>query len=348
MRAGKKGLKVELLSSLIYGGCRVKSKKSLLAFIMLPALAISVLFFDFPAVLKKQPEPPPPPARQAREAAGFFKLEVKPPPVVRLSADATPLGDYFAVRVENLDGDGQIVAVAGYSGRPVRFFYYQDAWQALIPVSYNTKPGDYLLRLHIFRDGWLILEETMPLTVAKKAFTTQYLTVTPSQQAIRTDGRLAEDIKKLTAARSDTSSVPLWQEDFLKPVQGRITTGFGLTRYVNNANPSRHSGLDIGAPAGTPVKAANSGRVTLTGLLHSPGNTVIIDHGLNLFSCYYHLEKILVSEGDLVERGRIIGTVGSTGFSTGPHLHWTMSIGTTAINPWLILEVNPLSLLEAH
>ncbi len=321
------------------------TKKSFFAFLLLLALAVPVYRSNTPSGTGNVPQPPAPPARRAWEATGYFTLEAKPHPVIRLSAAEIPLGDFFAVRVDNLDETGEIVAVAGHSGKPVRFYWHGGAWQTLVPVSYNAKPGDYFIRMHIFRDGWLLAEETVPLTVAGKEFKTQYLTVTPSQQAVRTDDRLAQDIKKLTAARSATFPSPLWQEDFLMPVQGRITTEFGLTRYVNNANPSRHSGLDIGGvPAGTPVKATNSGRVTLSGPLHSPGNTVIIDHGLNLFSCYYHLEKILVSEGNMVERGQVIGTVGSTGFSTGPHLHWTMSIGTTAINPWLILENNPLNL----
>jgi murein DD-endopeptidase MepM/ murein hydrolase activator NlpD len=115
---------------------------------------------------------------------------------------------------------------------------------------------------------------------------------------------------------------------------------------VNNAETSRHSGLDIAAPKGTAIQAANKGKVTLAKSLHVLGNTIIIDHGLNLFSAYAHLDQLLVTEGEIVEKGQLIGKIGSTGFSTGPHLHWTLSVGSTFVNPWLFLDNDPLALLE--
>ncbi|MBS4023354.1 MAG: M23 family metallopeptidase [Dethiobacter sp.] len=217
---------------------------------------------------------------------------------------------------------------------------------AFIPVSYNLKPDIYSISLRIFRDDLLLQDENIPLTVIPKQFVTQYLKVTAAQNAIRTSDRQYDDWAAFARGRAVTAPIPLWEEDFIMPVAGKITTEFGLTRYVNNANPTRHSGLDIAAPKGTPVKATNSGRVTLAQSLYVPGNTVIIDHGLNILSNYYHLDKIYVKEGDEVKKGDIIGAVGSTGFSTGPHLHWTMTVGTVSVSPWQILEKNPLELLN--
>ncbi|MCR4442287.1 MAG: M23 family metallopeptidase [Peptococcaceae bacterium] len=127
------------------------------------------------------------------------------------------------------------------------------------------------------------------------------------------------------------------------PVEGKITTEFGLIRYINNVESGRHSGLDIAAGRGTPVKAANSGTINLARKLNVTGNTVIIDHGLKLYSTYCHMDKILVKEGEEVKKGQVIGQVGSTGFSTGPHLHWNISIGSTFVNPWLFLDKDPLT-----
>jgi len=108
--------------------------------------------------------------------------------------------------------------------------------------------------------------------------------------------------------------------------------------FINNKVSGYHSGIDFGVPIGTPVKAANSGRVILSMTLTSTGNTIIIDHGYNLFSSYAHLDSLGVDVGDIVESGQLIGRSGNTGFTTGPHLHFTMSIGNTFINPMLLME----------
>jgi murein DD-endopeptidase MepM/ murein hydrolase activator NlpD len=124
------------------------------------------------------------------------------------------------------------------------------------------------------------------------------------------------------------------------PVEGKLTTDFAEIRYVNDElSSSRHSGIDLAAPRGTDIKAPNNGKVTLAmnGLL-STGNTLVIDHGMGLFTSYYHLDSISVKEGDVVEKGSIVGKVGSTGFSTGPHLHYAVSIYNTYVNTYQILN----------
>jgi murein DD-endopeptidase MepM/ murein hydrolase activator NlpD len=118
---------------------------------------------------------------------------------------------------------------------------------------------------------------------------------------------------------------------------------------VNDAPTSfRHSGLDIAAPTGTPIVATNNGRVTLSMDLILTGNTIVIDHGQGLFSVYYHMHERFVEEGHLVERGETIGTVGSTGFSTGPHLHFTMSYYRHNLEPGYFLVGEPITFENAH
>jgi murein DD-endopeptidase MepM/ murein hydrolase activator NlpD len=271
---------------------------------------------------------------------------IKPaPPQVHLPSAIVAPGDFFAIYIENTTLQDEIFYSSKINSRPFKFYPHGDGFAAFIPVSYTVKPGEYDINIKLFRDDWLMWEDDTSLTVIPKEFAKQYLKVTASQDAIRTSDKRFDDYAELARGRSVTSPAPLWQDAFLMPVQGRITTEWGLIRYVNNANPTRHSGLDIAAPAGTPIKATNNGRVTLAKSLYSPGNTVIIDHGLNLFSNHYHLDKIFVKEGDTVKKGDVIGTVGSTGFSTGPHLHWTITIGYVSVNPWQLLAINPLELL---
>ncbi len=269
------------------------------------------------------------------------------PPSISFSDTSVAPGDYFAIIVTGMAVFDEILATSKFSASPLKFFPYGEGLAALIPVSYTVVPGEYPVTIEILRAGWhLYYTEKVMLEVVPKDFEKQYLTVTAAQNAIRTSDRQYNDWAELARGRSVTSPVPLWEEDFIIPVEGRISTEFGLIRYVNNANPTRHSGLDIAAPAGTPIKATNNGRVTLAQSLYVPGNTVLIDHGLNVFSNHYHLDEIFVQEGDTVKKGDIIGTVGSTGFSTGPHLHWTITIGTMSVNPWQLTAENPLTLLQ--
>lgn len=129
-------------------------------------------------------------------------------------------------------------------------------------------------------------------------------------------------------SRSNSKRVdrPLWSDAFLLPVDGSLTSAFGFQRIVNGVPGERHSGIDLAAETGTPVLAANSGKVLFADFVALTGNTVCIEHGLGLKSWYYHMNSLNVTEGETVGRGQQIGSVGSTGFSTGPHLHFAISV----------------------
>jgi len=102
---------------------------------------------------------------------------------------------------------------------------------------------------------------------------------------------------------------------------------------------SIHAGVDIAIASGQPIKAANDGRVVLASNLYFSGNTVIIDHGLGLYTVYCHMSKLLVKRGSVVSRGQVVGLAGSTGLSTGPHLHWAAKINEARVDPLALLEI---------
>ncbi|MCW8972726.1 MAG: M23 family metallopeptidase, partial [Gammaproteobacteria bacterium] len=135
--------------------------------------------------------------------------------------------------------------------------------------------------------------------------------------------------------------------DFLLPVSGRLSGTFGKKRFFNGQPRRPHSGLDIAAPTGTPVKAPTAGKVIETGNYFFNGNTVFIDHGEGLVTMFCHLDSIDVKVGQAVNRGDVVARVGATGRVTGPHLHWTVSMNNTRVDPGLFLSLETIAMLDA-
>jgi len=132
---------------------------------------------------------------------------------------------------------------------------------------------------------------------------------------------------------------PRWLGDgaFIQPNEGKVFPNFGQRRIYNDAPRSTHAGVDIAAPQGDPIRAANAGKVVLASHLYLSGNAVIIDHGLGVFSFYGHMSKLLVKRGQAVGKGDIIGKCGTTGRSTGPHLHWAVRVFDSRVDPFSLL-----------
>ena len=127
-------------------------------------------------------------------------------------------------------------------------------------------------------------------------------------------------------------------EGFMQPLEGIVTSLFGHRRFFNGKPRRPHSGLDIAADEGTPIYAAGDAEVTLADELYFNGKTVFLDHGQGLITMYCHLSEYLVEEGDNVAKGQSIGLVGATGRATGPHLHWTVSLNGTRVDPQIFMS----------
>ena len=154
--------------------------------------------------------------------------------------------------------------------------------------------------------------------------------------------RIRREQARVAAARERDDDRSDFARPFAWPVQGRISGRFGNQRVYNGKPGSAHSGMDIAAPTGTPVKAPAAGVVTFADPdLYLTGGTILLDHGFGISSNFLHLSRIDVKVGDRIEQGQTIGAVGSTGRSTGPHLHWGMNWFDTRIDPLLVLERKP-------
>lgn len=150
--------------------------------------------------------------------------------------------------------------------------------------------------------------------------------------------RIARENGQIVAARRGDSSNDDFGQTFIWPVQGRISGRFGNQRIYNGTPKSPHSGMDIAAGAGTPIRAPAGGRITLSEKdFYLTGGTVMIDHGHGVSSNFLHMSRLDVKVGDVVKQGDVIGAVGSTGRSTGPHLHWGMTWFDVKIDPLLVL-----------
>lgn len=210
---------------------------------------------------------------------------------------------------------------------------------ALIPINYWTESGNYEITITSDKTNEVIV---IPIIIKKKDFSVQYLYIDKKiEQETKNEESYEEYALYMNPAREISRDVKYFDGLFIQPVEGRISTEYGMYRYVNDSMTSyRHSGIDIAIDEGTPVKAANSGYVNLSRFLTLTGNTVVIDHGLGIFSVYFHMNSLGVEKDQFVSKGDVIGTVGSTGFSTGPHLHWTMSYYKMNLNPYFFIEKN--------
>ncbi|HZX22780.1 MAG TPA: peptidoglycan DD-metalloendopeptidase family protein [Woeseiaceae bacterium] len=210
-------------------------------------------------------------------------------------------------------------------------------WVAIAGIPLDREPGTATLSIET-ADG----ERTeVAFEIGAADYATQHLTV-PNRRHVTPDPADLERIGRergiIDAALGRFSESREPELAFEAPVPGRRSSSFGLRRFFNDQPRSPHKGMDIAAPKGTPIGNPLPGRVVATGDYFFNGNTVIVDHGQGLVTLYCHLERINVEEGQELEAGDQLGTVGATGRVTGPHLHWGVYLNATAVDPALFLR----------
>jgi len=214
-------------------------------------------------------------------------------------------------------------------------------WQGLAPIDLSARPGRLMLHLRATASDGRELVRDYPIVVAPRSFPTRRISV-QAKFAEPPAGELARIERERLAAETIFASVPgerLWTAPFIVPVPGKATSSFGRRSIVNGQPRSPHSGTDFQAASGTPVLAPNRGRVALAADHYFPGRTIILDHGAGVYSYLAHLSEIGVAEGEMVERGQEIARSGATGRVTGPHLHWTMRLGSARVDPLSVVAV---------
>jgi murein DD-endopeptidase MepM/ murein hydrolase activator NlpD len=214
-------------------------------------------------------------------------------------------------------------------------------WTGLIGIDLDTRPGEYIVRLQGDGDDGKSVTGEDRLTIAAKEFPTRRLTV--DERFVKPPAEVLERIKKeaerVRAVLDSVTPERLWRGLFYAPVPGPPISSFGKRSVYNGQPRSAHAGTDFRGATGTPVQAPNAGRVTLAASLYYSGNTVILDHGLGLYSYFGHLSSISVKEGTKVEGGELIGKVGATGLVTGPHLHYSVRVAGSRVDPMSLLSL---------
>jgi murein DD-endopeptidase MepM/ murein hydrolase activator NlpD len=218
---------------------------------------------------------------------------------------------------------------------PVHSKANSGTWQALVGIDLETKPGLYALTGTAVLPSARSINLEKSIRVLPKRFPVQRITVDEKYVTLDPEDakRAAEESQKLGALWKTITPNKLWQGQFLHPVNTTLTSGFGRRRIVNDQPRSPHSGVDLKASAGTPIRAANVGNVVLAEDLFFSGNTVVLDHGLGLYTYYAHCSRMLVKTGETVKKGQLIAEVGASGRVTGPHLHWACRLSQARVNP---------------
>jgi hypothetical protein len=264
---------------------------------------------------------------------------------LRVSADEAKQGSLLTLEVASATGIAEIKGE--WDGSEVQFWQGGDGERqkrrAFIGVDLEKPPGKYELRVNGKLSDGMALNCAAEVEVTVGNFATESLHVSP--QYVEPNPEQIERAKaesaRLGAIFASVTPEKLWAGKFRLPLKGVHKSGnFGKRRVLNGNPGSPHRGVDFPASAGTPVHATQRGRIVLAEELYFSGNTVLMDHGLGIYTLYGHLSSLHVKAGDMVEAGAVLGKVGTTGRSTGPHLHWGLTVNGAKVNA---LDITKLS-----
>ena len=248
-------------------------------------------------------------------------------------------GEVVQITLTGLEDGSEVKGL--WQSQPLEFFEVKEKeYRSLLGIDFRLTPGTYPLEVEVDSPKNSPTTYRTSIEVAKKEFGEQSLTlpenmVTLDAKTLKRVRKEAAEFKKLWDVHTPKK---YWYGNFVLPLPGKLSTPFGLGRILNGEPRSPHSGVDLRAKLGEPVRAANHGRIVLVGDFFFHGKAVVIDHGWGLYTMYFHLSKVKVSEGDLVGKGYVIGLAGSTGRATGPHLHWGVRLEGARVDPFALMR----------
>ncbi len=212
-------------------------------------------------------------------------------------------------------------------------------YEGFIAVDLGQKPGSYDLSLISNSSG---KTTRVMIKIHAKDYGVRNLTLPAGQVDLSPENQARVNKEKaiIDWLWKKAETPVIFKSPFIMPLESEVIGPFGRRSVINGKSRSPHTGVDMRGKRGVPVKAANDGRVVFTGDHFFTGNSVIIDHGAGIFSMYFHLDKINVNNNTIISRGEVLGTVGSTGRSTGPHLHWGVRVNNMRVDPINFVKVS--------
>lgn len=254
------------------------------------------------------------------------------------------VGDPAILRVHGTEGGASVEGSVG--GRPITFFRDAQGHAALVGFDLELRAGHEPWLVEVREAGRDSRHARGTVHVLGRNFPVQRLTLPGAMVELdpTTEARALAERDVLRTLYRTLTPERLWQAAFVRPIAGNEPgSGFGARRILNGQPRAPHSGTDYAAPRGTPVVATNDGRVALVGDYFFQGRLVVLDHGLGLYTLYFHLDEVRVEGEERVVRGQPLGTVGSTGRATGPHLHFAAQVGAARVDPERLLKMGGLA-----
>ncbi|HTN70388.1 MAG TPA: M23 family metallopeptidase [Methylomirabilota bacterium] len=235
-----------------------------------------------------------------------------------------------------------LTALEGHLGKNRILFYPADGknYAALVGIDLEAMPAIVNIVVKGTSKGGRRRDIQIPIKIKTKSFQHESFAVAPEFDDLGPDvlERIRQEQQQLDQVFATFTPERLWERPFISPVAAAITSPFGYRRVINGMPRAPHTGVDLRAPLGTEVLAANHGRVALIGDFFFSGKSLVLDHGGGLYTMYFHLSEFKVEEGADVHKGDIIGLSGMTGRVTGPHLHWGARIGGARVDPFELIE----------
>jgi len=259
----------------------------------------------------------------------------------RHGADGQLSGKQGQVLLVNVPVKGRPTDVVGrFLERRVPFFDNGSGAVGLLGIDLQDAPGTHELSIEL-TDAQGTRRLSYNVLVMKEKYPVQHLTLPKDKVDLDEESllRVKAEQEQVKAALAEVSPERYWGEGFVEPVHGTVSGAFGRVRVINGQARNPHNGEDIAAPLGADVLAMNDGVARLTVDHFFSGKGVFVDHGLGLYSMYFHLSDITVQDGERVKRGQVIGKVGASGRATGPHLHWGVRLNGARVNPYSLLAL---------
>lgn len=256
-----------------------------------------------------------------------------------LSGFSANQGSAVRLTIPNEPGIKSVQVV--WDQKKVPAFLVDDVWTTVLGVDLDTKPGSHTANILLtMSDGRKDEREAVVQVLVKKYPTTELTVDDKYVELSKPDlARANRESKETAAIYGRITDDMLWTRPFTVPIAGETGANFGHRRVFNGEPRAPHAGADLRAKTGTSIHATNRGRVVLAKSLFFTGNTVILDHGLGIYSLYAHLSRIDVKVGDIINNGQQVGLSGATGRVTGPHLHWGMVVQGARVDPFTLVNL---------